>query len=232
VQTDIHQYYESRHPGQVVVLGADLFNGAPSGAGSFKQGTGATYPMLLDAALNTGGNIQTLYGGRDHLVVISRQGIVRYQANDRWNYGDPYRMDEVRACVDSLVASGAVVRPGRLLVREPARRPRLEEGSPAKPRAEEAPAGAALRVGQNPARSPVEIVLANPLGRSVEARVTVHDIAGRRVATLLDGPVAPGSTTLRWNGRDPEGRTVPSGIYLAEALIDGTRLSRRIALVR
>ena len=113
------------------MLGAELFNGAPSGAGNFKQSTGATYPIVLDASLSGGGNIQTLYGGRDHLVVISPQGIVRYQANDRWQYGEPWLMDDVRACIDSLVVSAAGPRPHRLLAREPARQPRREPALPA-----------------------------------------------------------------------------------------------------
>jgi hypothetical protein len=207
VEVDIHQHYETQDPGQVVVLGADLFNCAPSGLGSFKQTTGATYPLLLNAAIPTGGNIYALYGERDHYVVINKQGIVRYQANDRWPFGNGYHLDEIRGCVDTLLT--AVVG--------------VEEAPPA---------GAALRVVPNPSRSTVAIVLANPFGRAVEARVTVHDVSGRRVATLLEGPAAPGLTTLRWGGRDLEGRVAASGIYHARAEIAGLRLSRRIALVR
>ena len=111
------------------MLGVDLFNCFPSGAGGFKQSTGATYPILLDAALNTGGNMRTLYGERDHYVVINREGIVRYQANDRWPYGDGYQLDEIRGCVDSLVTAVAGPDRRRLLGPEPARTPRPEGGS-------------------------------------------------------------------------------------------------------
>ena len=109
------------------MLGMDLFNCAPSGLGSFKQATGATYPLLLDAALALGGDIRALYGERDHYVVIDRQGIVRYQGNDRWPYGNGYHPDEIRACVDALLAAR---RPP--LVRQPARQPRQEPGAPAR----------------------------------------------------------------------------------------------------
>ena len=208
MQADIHQYYEASHPGEVVVLGADLFNCTPSGLGSFKQFTGATYPLLLNAATPTGGNIFTLYGERDHYVVINRVGIVRYQANDRWPFGNGYHLDEIRGCVDSLFAP--VVGVGE----------------------EAPPGGLALSVAPNPSRSGVAIVLANPLGRAVEARVTVHDLAGRTVATLLDGAMSPGPTTLHWNGRDAAGRALASGVYHARAEIEGIRLSRRVILVR
>ena len=208
MEEDIHQHYEASHPGQVVVLGADLFNCTPSGLGGFKQSTGVTFPLLLNAALATGGNIQSLYGERDHYVVIDKQGIVRYQANDRWPYGNGYHPDEIRGSVDSLLSD--VVGVG-----------------------EEAPwTGAGLHVGPNPSGSPITVVLANPGGRAVQARVTVHDLAGRRVATLHQGPAAPGATTLRWDGRDLEGRAAASGIYLVRAELPGTVLTRRIALVR
>ena len=207
MEQDIHQHYESTHPGEVVVVGADLFNCTPSGLGTFKANTGATYPLLLLASVSTGGNIQTLYGERDHYVVINKQGIVRYQANDRWPYGDGYHLDEIRGCVDSLVT--ATVGVGEAPARE-----------------------FALRVGPNPSGAEVEIVLVNPAGRAVAARVTVHDLLGRRVADLLDGPASPGLTTLKWNGRELDGSPAASGVYQVRAELPGIRLSRRIALVR
>jgi flagellar hook capping protein FlgD len=208
VQQDIYQHYQTTNPGEVVVIGADLFNCAQSGLGGFKQNTGATYPLLLLASVNTGGNIQTLYGERDHYVVINKQGIVRYQANDRWPYGDGYHLDEIRGCVDSLVTP-------------------VNVGVDGAPGAE-----FALRAAPIPSGSTVAIVLSNPTGRTAAARVTVHDLAGRRVATLLDGPAAPGATTLKWNGRDRDGRAAASGVYQVRAEIAGRMLARRIALVR
>jgi FlgD Ig-like domain len=232
VEQDIQQYYESRHPGEVVVIGADLFNCTPSGLGSFRQNTGATFPLLLLSSVNTGGNIQTLYGERDHYVVISKQGIVRYQANDRWPYGDGYYLDEIRGCVDSLLSPGIVARRPPL-VREPARRERPGRSSaPTSEPGDELLPQVALRAGPSPSGSAVTIVLANPAGRAVAARVTVCDLAGRRVAMLLDGPAAPGPTTLVWDGRDLEGRAAASGVYQVRAEVAGRPLVRRIALVR
>jgi hypothetical protein len=45
--------------------------------------------------------------------------------------------------------------------------------------------------------------------------VTVHDIAGRRVATIATGIRQPGEHTAVWDGRDDSGREAPSGIYFA-----------------
>ncbi len=190
-----------------MLLGADLFNCSASNLGSFKQSTGATYPMLLNAASATGGNILTLYGGRDHYVVISKQGIVRYQANDRWPYGDGYHLDEIRGCVDSLVSQPVAVGPG-------------------------APPGYALRAAPNPFRREIALELSNPTGRELPARVTVHDIAGRRVATPLDGIAAPGVTRLRWDGRAGAGHSLPPGLYVVRAKIGPIVLERRVIRVR
>jgi len=92
--------------------------------------------------------------------------------------------------------------------------------------------GAALRLQPEPSGGSVALALLNPFGRTVAARVTVFDLAGRRVATLLDGPAAPGPTSLVWGGVTLDGRAASSGIYHAYAELAGIRLARRIALVR
>ena len=44
-------------------------------------------------------------------------------------------------------------------------------------------------------------------------KVTVHDISGREVCTLLDGVVEPGRTSLTWHGTDECGDHLPAGVY-------------------
>ncbi len=46
------------------------------------------------------------------------------------------------------------------------------------------------------------------------ARVTVHDVAGRRVRVLFDGSLAAGSHAAPWDGRDQAGRRVAAGAYV------------------
>ena len=202
------------------MLGVDFWTGTPDQVGDFKVQTGATYPLLLCGNRCIGatgfcgaigcGILETLYGPYDNYIVIDTQGIVRYHAANIYAHGNRYHLNEIRACVDTLVSSVVGV--------EDAPRARGE--------------GLALRVGPNPFRSSVTIELVNPAGRALEASVTVHDLAGRKVATLLAAPAAPGVTTLRWSGRDLEGRAVAPGIYQVRTEVAGTRLSRRIALVR
>jgi hypothetical protein len=52
------------------------------------------------------------------------------------------------------------------------------------------------------------------LRRADRVRVEVFDLLGARVRTLWDGGAAAGEQVLRWDGRDANGRTRGSGVYL------------------
>jgi len=66
--------------------------------------------------------------------------------------------------------------------------------------------------------------------RPGHVRVTVHDVAGRRVATLWDGPLPPGDVPLTWNA---SGRgDLPSGVYVIRARTDVEAASRRVVRLR
>ncbi len=65
-----------------------------------------------------------------------------------------------------------------------------------------------------------------------EVRLTIYDVAGRRVRELMAGPLPAGSHEAVWDGRDGGGRALPSGVYLA-AIKAGRRMAtRRMVLVR
>ena len=70
------------------------------------------------------------------------------------------------------------------------------------------------------------------LKRAGEASLTVYDVTGRRVATLLRGALQAGPHDVQWNGRDDNGSLLRSGVYLYELAMGKDRLSRRIALMR
>ena len=44
--------------------------------------------------------------------------------------------------------------------------------------------------------------------------LTVYDLAGRRVKTLVAGHVTAGNHEVSWHGRDEGGKRVASGVYL------------------
>lgn len=63
-------------------------------------------------------------------------------------------------------------------------------------------------------------------------QLAVYDACGRRVRTLLDASLAPGSHEVVWDGRDEGGRDVGSGLYLARLECGGRISVARMGLVR
>ncbi len=65
-------------------------------------------------------------------------------------------------------------------------------------------------------------------------RADLHDIAGRRVATVRDGNFREGNHLLRWDGRDVSGSEAPSGVYfLRLSSADGVVVATsRVVLIR
>ena len=64
------------------------------------------------------------------------------------------------------------------------------------------------------------------------ARVTVFDVTGRRVCTLVDGDLPAGENEVLWNGRDDAGRNLSSGAYYVQLDADGQRDHRKILLLK
>ncbi|HVP40294.1 MAG TPA: FlgD immunoglobulin-like domain containing protein [Candidatus Saccharimonadales bacterium] len=89
----------------------------------------------------------------------------------------------------------------------------------------------ALRsVDPNPAGSTVRVVY--DLARAGRVELSVLDITGRRVRTLLDGAAGPGAGQVSWDGCASDGRRVAAGIYFVRLAADGRQMSRRVALTR
>jgi hypothetical protein len=71
------------------------------------------------------------------------------------------------------------------------------------------------------------------LAREERATLAVYDVAGRRVRRLFEGRVAPGTVQRAlWDGRDAQGRPLPSGIYLLRLDSPSWRESRKMVLLR
>jgi hypothetical protein len=70
------------------------------------------------------------------------------------------------------------------------------------------------------------------LARAQYLLATVHDLRGRRVATLAAAPLAAGEHALRWDGRAADGRDAPSGTYLLRLAGEAVATVRRLTLVR
>ncbi|HYM82492.1 MAG TPA: redoxin domain-containing protein [Candidatus Limnocylindria bacterium] len=208
-EQNVWQYYQTNYPGQVQVVSGDVYNGTPGQLNGFRTQTGATYPLLLNATLEQGGNFYDLYyPDTDDYVVINKQGIVRYHAADLHAHGQRYKLSELRGCVDSLVTSTTGVGDGTEI------------------------AGLALELAPNPFQAVTAVRFTLPTGSLEPVRITVHDLAGRQVATLWNGPAPAGPVRADWDGRSDRGIPTAAGIYLIRADFGRTTLVRRAVRLR
>lgn len=86
----------------------------------------------------------------------------------------------------------------------------------------------ALAPTPNPSRDAVRFTFELPQSRVV--RLTLHDLGGRRVRTLLDGERDAGRHTVLWDGAAADGARAPAGMYFAR--IDAGDHSATLRFVR
>lgn len=70
------------------------------------------------------------------------------------------------------------------------------------------------------------------MASSGNARLAIHDLSGRLVRTLVAGSLPPGEHEAVWEGRNENGRTVASGVYLAVFETNELRETRRLLLLK
>jgi hypothetical protein len=63
-------------------------------------------------------------------------------------------------------------------------------------------------------------------------RLSIHDLRGRLVRLLADGPAEAGRNVVTWDGLDAAGAGVASGTYVARLEACGRAVTRKLALVR
>jgi len=85
--------------------------------------------------------------------------------------------------------------------------------------------------GPNPFTSEVAMAYAVP-SAGAEVLLTLHDVAGRCVRTLVDGHRAAGDYRAVWDGRDDRGYSVASGVYFCRAEIGEWRETEKVVFVR
>ncbi len=87
-----------------------------------------------------------------------------------------------------------------------------------------------VSVGPNPSRGPVAIQYA--VAREARVGLSVIDLQGRTVASLVDGSVRPGRHRARWNGTLEHGETAPAGVYFVRYQSPAKTTMRRVVIVR
>jgi len=105
------------------------------------------------------------------------------------------------------------------------------------------PVGVSLRIGGSvPERFSLSQNYPNPFNPDTRidfavkstagVRLTLHNINGALVRTLVDDRLAPGVYTARWDGRDDSGRPVTSGLYVYKIRIGAWQSSKKLLLVK
>jgi FlgD Ig-like domain len=82
----------------------------------------------------------------------------------------------------------------------------------------------------NPFSGETRFTLDLPTAASVD--VAVHDLAGRRVATVFRGTLTPGARAFVWNGHDDHGGAVRDGVYFVRCVTNGRVQFQRVVLLR
>jgi len=86
-----------------------------------------------------------------------------------------------------------------------------------------------LRALPNPSSGTTRIRYA--LSSVADTRLSVYDVTGHRVATLVDRKESAGQHETAWNGRDENGYRSPAGVYLMElSARNGRRVDKLVLL--
>lgn len=140
---------------------------------------------------------------RDHLRSTARaDGFTGTVPNDSWGYG---KLDILSVLSMTPTAVEAVNSP-------PAARFTLSNAAP------------------NPFNPRTSVML--DLARAGWVSVRVHDVAGRRVRTLVADRLPAGRRTVAWDGRDDRGGAVASGVYYVVVSVDAEHVTRKVTLLK
>jgi hypothetical protein len=82
----------------------------------------------------------------------------------------------------------------------------------------------------NPFNPSTTISIGLPSAASVT--LSVFDVNGRLVRTLVDGPVPAGFRSFAWDGRDSRGKAVASGVYFYRMTTDRYQKTRKMLLIK
>ena len=64
------------------------------------------------------------------------------------------------------------------------------------------------------------------------ATLTVFDVNGRSIRTLVNGEQTPGRKTVAWDGKDAKGNSVSSGVYFYRLKAGGKVLTKKMVLLK
>lgn len=65
-----------------------------------------------------------------------------------------------------------------------------------------------------------------------EVSLKIYNVNGEEIITLVSGHQQPGAKTVHWDGRDNQGRMMPSGIYICRLQAGDFVIARKMSLVK
>jgi hypothetical protein len=70
------------------------------------------------------------------------------------------------------------------------------------------------------------------MARSADVSLSIYNVNGRLVTTLVDGPVAAGQQSVAWNGTDFAGNKVARGVYFCRMNTEGFSATEKVVLLQ
>jgi hypothetical protein len=177
----------------------------------------------------TGGDGRFSLGGPAFPALVSDVGETwTLQFNDAGATPDQsYDATLTFACADEPLP-GAAAQPDLVV----ALHAQVTSGSVAVPRDPSLPTVTRLHT---PSPNPVsqQTVLAFDLARPANVRLDVHDLNGRRVATIAEGTMPAGRFQYPWDARGTSGSNLGSGLYFVRLTVAGEpAMLARLAIIR
>ena len=65
-----------------------------------------------------------------------------------------------------------------------------------------------------------------------DVTISIFNIVGQKVAPLVDGSMDPGVYTIKWNGLNGKGSSLPSGMYIYEMKTSNYHSIKKLVLVK
>jgi hypothetical protein len=99
--------------------------------------------------------------------------------------------------------------------------------------AKEIPEAFALHANYpNPFNPETTIEFDVPVGTYNYTSLRIYDVSGKLVKTLIDEPMEPGYHSVIWDGKDDNGKSVNSGVYIYKMMTENYHKTRRCILLK
>ncbi len=77
-----------------------------------------------------------------------------------------------------------------------------------------------------------ETTIEYQLPTALRVTLSIYNVQGQEIATILDEKKEPGFHQVRWDGKDAIGSTLASGMYIYQVRADGFVLTKKLILLR